>query len=98
MTIHGEHVVHGQSVQWMTDGHEKYIWWSGDGREQLFDLDADPDELHDLALDDDTEEPLAYWRKLLVEELSGREDGFSDGASLIPDQPPIPTLMGVVKS
>lgn len=95
-TIHGEHIALGQSVQWMTDGHEKYIWWSGDGREQLFDLDADPDELSDLALEDNTEEALGYWRKLLIEELAGREDGFSDGETLIVGQKPMPTLRGVV--
>jgi len=91
-TIHGEHAHLGQSVQWMTDGQEKYVWWSGDGREQLFDLNEDPNELHDLALDTGNGERVAYWRKLLVNELAGREDGHSDGERLIPGRKPLTTL------
>ena len=37
------------SMQWLTDGRWKYVWFSGDGREQLFDLQSDPQERHDLA-------------------------------------------------
>jgi len=33
--IHGEH----GSTQWITNGHEKYIWYTQTGTEQLFDLD-----------------------------------------------------------
>jgi arylsulfatase A-like enzyme len=33
----------------LTDGRWKYVHYFGDGREQLFDLDADPRELTDLA-------------------------------------------------
>lgn len=82
----------------MTDGEEKYIWWSEDGREQLFDLVEDPNELHDLALDEGSEDRIAYWRKLLIEELDDREDGFSDGESLITGQAPMSTLMSAVAS
>ena len=90
--IHGEHPFLGQSVQWLTDGHEKYVWWSEDGREQLFDLDEDPDELHDLAQDADGEHLLTSWRNLLVRELAGREDGLSNGERLLPGKPTMPTL------
>ena len=50
--LHGEHA--GQydyrlGNHYLTDGHRKYIWYSQTGRQQLFDLDADPAELHDLA-------------------------------------------------
>ena len=43
--LHGEHTIFDQSAQWLTDGHEKYVWYSGTGVEQLFDLDDDPREL-----------------------------------------------------
>lgn len=46
--LHGEHVLLGQSVQWIRMGDLLYVWWSGSGREQLFDLAADPRQLHDL--------------------------------------------------
>ena len=43
------HIEHSPVHQTLTDGHEKYIWHVADGREQLFDLDDDPTECHDLA-------------------------------------------------
>jgi arylsulfatase A-like enzyme len=85
--IHGEHPVLGQSPHWITDGHEKYIWFSGTGHEQLFDLDDDPQELHDLAADPAWADRVAHWRHVLIEELLGREEGFTDGKRLIPGQP-----------
>ena len=90
--IHGEHPSFGESLQWLTDGHEKYIWLSGSGTEQLFDLDRDPTELHDLASDPAHADRLAFWRQRLVEVLADREEGFSDGAKLIPGRTPKPTL------
>ena len=91
--VHGEHVILGQSVQWVTDGHEKYVWFSGTGHEQLFDLDDDPQELHDLAGDSAAAGRVAHWRGVLMEELAGREEGFTDGERLIPGQPVDPCLV-----
>jgi arylsulfatase A-like enzyme len=90
--LHGEHTYAGQSVQWLTDGHEKYVWFSGTGHEQLFDLDEDPQELHDLARDPSTAERVAPWRRALIEALAGREEGFTDGERLIPGRPVRPLL------
>jgi arylsulfatase len=91
--LHGEHVLLGaQSLQWLTDGHEKYVWMSGSGREQLFDLDADPGELHDLAGQPGNEGRVARWRRVLIDELRDREEGFTDGARLIPGRPVQPCL------
>lgn len=90
--IHGEHTVLGQSLQWLTDGHEKYIWHSATGREQLFNLDRDPQELHDVARQPGTEKRLGYWRSLLIKELTGREEGYTDGQRLISGRTPRATL------
>jgi arylsulfatase A-like enzyme len=94
--LHGEHLYFGYSMQWLTDGREKYIWHSGDGREQLFDLQIDPQELNDLAFDAPSEpvkKRLAYWRRALVSELQGREEGFVDDAgNLVPGRPVNPVL------
>lgn len=90
--VHGEHTLFNQSIQWVTDGHEKYVWFSEDGREQLFNLDTDPQELHDLAAVPASAPCLAAWRQRLISELTGREEGFTDGTRLIPGQPVHPTL------
>lgn len=78
--LHGEHTLHGQSVHYVTDGKDKYIWWSGTGREQLFDLRTDPTECHDLASDIAASDRLSRWRAALITELTGREEGFVDDA------------------
>jgi arylsulfatase len=85
--LHGEMVLGGQSLHWVTDGREKYVWMSGSGHEQLFDLERDPQELHDLARRPGAEERLAPWRRALMEELHGREEGFTDGERLLPGRP-----------
>jgi arylsulfatase len=96
--IHGEHVLsvgpgNGvQAIHWLTDGHEKYVWFSATGDEQLFDLDNDPHELHDLARLPASAARLAHWRHDLIAELAQREEAFTDGKALIPGRPVKPTL------
>ena len=74
----------GGAFQCLTDGKEKFVWFTGDGREQFFDLAEDPGELHDLANDPSHQERIAWWRRELVEQLAGRPEGWSDGTRLIP--------------
>jgi arylsulfatase len=81
------HIEHAPIHHTLTDGREKYIWFVRDGREQLFDLTADPNEMHDLAHDASATERVARWRALMVKELAGRPEGFSDGKTLIPGRP-----------
>lgn len=90
--IHGEHCMFGGSMQWLTDGREKYVWMSWSGREQLFDLTCDPLELHDLAARPEMAGRLTAWRQRMIQELTGREEGFTDGQKLIPGRPVRPTL------
>lgn len=82
--IHGEHTTLGRSVHWIATGKEKYVWFSDDGHEQLFDLENDPQELRDLRRLSDGEARARPWREALMQELSGREEGFTDGKTLIP--------------
>ncbi|MFH1377997.1 MAG: arylsulfatase [Planctomycetota bacterium] len=91
--IHGEHTRGPlMSPMFLTDGKEKYIWFSGDGHEQFFDLVNDPMELHDLAKKPDAAERVSVWRQRLIKELTGREEGFTDGKTLIPGRPVQPAL------
>jgi arylsulfatase A-like enzyme len=86
--IHGEHgTPFAGSAHYLTDGHEKYVWYSGNGHEQLFDLDRDPQELNDLASNAKSASCLKKWRSIMVSELKGREEGFSDGKRLITGRP-----------
>ncbi|GAA1050538.1 arylsulfatase [Arthrobacter russicus] len=81
--LHGEHVLLGQSLQWLTDGRRKFVWLSGSGREQFFDLEQDPQELSNLAADPDRAEEVGQWRDRLIEALEGREEEFvADGGLL----------------
>ncbi|WP_068777076.1 arylsulfatase [Paenibacillus sp. FJAT-26967] len=93
--LHGEHEAGPLSVQYMTDGREKYIWFSQSGREQLFDLTSDPQELTDLAGDPRYGERLGYWRDRLARELDGREEGYSMDGRLITGRKPQTVLSHV---
>lgn len=86
--VHGEHALcydENEAMQFLTDGKEKYIWFTLSGREQLFDLRTDPGELHNLAQEPRARDRLTYWRDLLIKRLADRpEDGLTDGKRLIP--------------
>ncbi len=71
----------------LTDGREKFIWFTRDGREQFFELVADPGECRNLVASPAHAARVAHWRTALVAELAGRPEGFTDGTSLIPGRP-----------
>ena len=65
----------------------KYVWYSQSGREHLFDLQLDRQEIHDLALETGAEALLTPRRARLAQRLAGRPEGFSDGERLIAGRP-----------
>ncbi len=69
--------------QMLTDGRRKYIWFPGLGTEQYFDLEQDPGETSDLSQTPDRAAEIEQWRHRLVQELSGRPEGFTDGKRLL---------------
>jgi arylsulfatase A-like enzyme len=81
------HIEHAPVHQSLTDGREKYIWFTADGREQFFDLAEDPHECRDLADDPAHAEKLGRWRRLLIRELEGRPEGFTKSGELVPGRP-----------
>lgn len=82
--VHGEHSGWGAGRQFMTDGKEKYIWKTSTGKEYLFDLVNDPQELINLSDKPEAQERLKVWRDRMIAELANRVDGMSDGEKLIP--------------
>jgi arylsulfatase A-like enzyme len=83
--LHGEHLHFGQSIQWVTDGKTKYVWGSERGVEQLFDLVDDPGELRNLVK---TQPELRdLWRERLIQDLTGREEGFVADGKLVTGRP-----------
>jgi arylsulfatase len=82
--VNSGHKGHPEAVsQALTDGRWKYVWRPMLDDELLFDLDSDPNELLDLADRADQAERLAIWRSRLIQELDGRQEGFTDGKQLI---------------
>ncbi len=68
----------------MTDGHFKYVWLCALGREQLFNLDDDPYEEHDLSEDLSFSAELAELREAMVRHLEVRgEDWVKDGRLVV---------------
>ena len=90
--LHGEHTLDALSSHYVHDGRFKYAWFSQTGMEQLFDTIEDPQELHDLAESTACRSELERMRGLLMGELTGREEGFTDGRRLIVGRPIRPTL------
>ena len=84
--LHGEHspcYAGIEGMQFLTDGTHKYIWHTKSGREQLFNLPDDPNELHDLARVTSNEPALLRWRERMIRQLTNRPEGFTDGHRLI---------------
>lgn len=96
--LHSEHIMFGESLQWLTSEREKYIWSSKSGEEQYFDLENDPQETRNLAHDPAYASRVAYWRQRLIEALMGREEQFTDGTRLFTGRPVRPTLQSAALS
>jgi arylsulfatase A-like enzyme len=79
-------ICYDKSNHWsaITDGRMKYIYHAMDGAEQLFDLDADPGEEHDLAGETAHTESLAAWRKRMAAHLEERGPAWVKDGRLVP--------------
>lgn len=90
--LHGEHTYHGrgmpESVQFMVSSTDKYIWYSGDGREEYFDLVNDPQECCNLIADSKKAARIAQMRARLVQQLTGREEGYVQDGQLVTGRSP----------
>jgi choline-sulfatase len=80
-------------MQYVTDGRRKYVWLPGRGEEFYFDLETDPQELHNLAADSGRSEEIVCWRDRLVRVLDVRPEGFVTGTSLRRLDGPTPSCL-----
>lgn len=85
--LHGEHSYGDFSNHYIVTEKDKYSWYTVSGREQYFDLEKDPHELHDLIGNPSSQERISYLRDCLIRELSGRPEGFTDGEKLVAGRP-----------
>jgi arylsulfatase A-like enzyme len=85
-------VCYSQENNWngFTDGKTKYNYHAFHGEEQLFRLDQDPHELHDLSGDPAASAELRKWRQRLVDHLSVRGDNWVKNGKLQTRTEPIP--------
>lgn len=74
--IHGEHLYGGGSCQWIVTEKDKFIWFSDTDRRQYFDLERDPNELHDAIHDSEYAKRISELENCLIRELRDREEGF----------------------
>lgn len=86
--LHGEHALGEDSMHFIVTPTDKFVWYSQTGRELYFDLERDPHETHNAAADSGRAPRVDQLRRLLVRELAGREEGYSDGQRLIIGRPP----------
>jgi len=94
--IHGEHAYGEWSNHWITDGRYKYAWYSQTGEEQFFDLLEDPQECRNLIHESSVKPLVEQFRGWLIKELTGREEGYTDGKRLIVGRPARPVLKSVI--
>lgn len=88
--LHGEHALGQDSMHFIVTKDDKYIWYSQTGKELYFNLREDPHETKNIL----AEHPrrVASLREKLIEALKGREEGYTDGTSLIAGRPPLTVL------
>jgi len=88
--LHGEHTLGQDSMHFIVTKDDKYIWYSQTGKELYFDLREDPHETKNVL--ESHPQRVALLRGKLIEALKGREEGYTDGTSLIVGRPPLTVL------
>lgn len=71
--LYGEHYEDERSSRMIRDGRYKFIYYPVGNRMQLFDMENDPDELHDLSNEMDQAGVRKRLEALLIKELYGTD-------------------------
>lgn len=81
--LHGEHPQGRRSAHYIVTETDKYIWYSQTGIEQYFHLESDPQELNNKINSPAYQERIGKLKEYLIQELTGRREGYTDGKQLI---------------
>lgn len=66
------------------------------GEEQYFNLEKDPCELHNLIKKDQYADEIVVCRNWIINELTGREEGYTDGQQLLVGRSPLHVLSHIL--
>ena len=88
--VYGEFMEDDRATRMVHDGRYKLIYYPVGNRSQLFDLELDPDETHDLSGNGANGEAQERLTRLLVENMYGSDLDWLDGDGLVglPDRVP----------
>ena len=81
------HLLHSPKFHAIADGRFKYIWFADTGREQLFDIEHDKNEMRDLIHDPSSAFFADELRQTLINELRDAPEGFVSNGELIAGRP-----------
>lgn len=81
--LHGEHSGGILGNQYIVTETDKFVWYMETGKEQYFNLLDDPKELRNEIQSPKHQDRVSYLRSTLIKELTGREEGYTDGIVLI---------------
>ena len=92
--VYGEHNEGATASRMIRKGHHKFIYYPAGNHMQLFDLDADPNELHNIVDDPGVAEVRADLEQLMVQNLYGSDLDFVADGTLVgmaePEFSPVP--------
>ena len=73
----------GRATRMVRDKQHKLVYYAAGNRTQLFDIEADPDEMHDLSDDPGYAEVRERLTGVLIENLYGSDLEWLDGGKLV---------------
>ena len=87
-TLYGECLEGALASRMLTDGRYKLIWYPAGNHFQLFDLQQDPDEQHNLYADEALQDVVARLKKHLLNVLYGSDMAWVKDGTFVGCEPP----------
>jgi hypothetical protein len=69
------------------------VWYPALDQIQYFNLEDDPTEMNELSTEPEYREEIRRWESLMIAELDGRPEGFTDGRKLVRLSGPTPRFL-----